>query len=243
MNWHDRYRQQARWTRDLRTYLFGRAGLAHAHRVIEVGCGTGALLMDLDTPAELHALDLDPQRLGEARRHAPSARLVCGDALCLPYPSATFDITFCHFLLLWVSDPLRALGEMKRITRAGGAVLAFAEPDHTARRDEPASLIPLGRWQAESLRRQGADPSLGARLGALFKQAGIPLVETGPLQITPGADPTRADRELEWAVLQADLAGLVAPAQLQEMERLDREAWQTGTRRLHVPTYFAYGVV
>ena len=42
MDWHKRYTQQATWTRDLRSYLFEKAGLANARRVLEVGCGTGA---------------------------------------------------------------------------------------------------------------------------------------------------------------------------------------------------------
>ncbi|PIV25986.1 MAG: SAM-dependent methyltransferase, partial [Anaerolineae bacterium CG03_land_8_20_14_0_80_58_20] len=42
MNGHERYTQQARWTRDLRAYLFDKAGLRDARRVLEVGCGTGA---------------------------------------------------------------------------------------------------------------------------------------------------------------------------------------------------------
>ena len=71
MNWHERFRQQAGWTRDLRTYLFTRADLAHAKHVLEVGCGTGAVLQDLETPALLHGLDFDPARLAEARVHAP----------------------------------------------------------------------------------------------------------------------------------------------------------------------------
>jgi SAM-dependent methyltransferase len=243
MNWHNRFLQQASWTRDLRTYLFAQAGLSRLSRVLEVGCGTGAILQDLETPAAVHALDLDPARLNEARQHAPRAVLLCADALSLPYASHSFEIAFCHFLLLWVSDPLQALREMKRVTKPGGAVLALAEPDHTARLDEPPSLAPLGRWQSESLRRQGADPSLGRRLGELFRQAGLTLLETGPMRIRGDRLLAPSERELEWAVLEADLAGVVPPGELRKMKQLDEEAWLRGDRRLHVPTYFAHGVV
>jgi ubiquinone/menaquinone biosynthesis C-methylase UbiE len=135
MDWHSRFLQQASWTRDLRQYVFEQAGLNQARSVLEVGCGTGAVLSGLVTPAVQHGLDLDCARLLEAHTHAPRAVLTCGNALALPYPPAVFDITFCHFLLLWVRDPLQALDEMKRVTRPGGAVLALAEPDHDSRVD------------------------------------------------------------------------------------------------------------
>lgn len=243
MDWHTRFLQQAGWTRDLRAYLFEHARLANARKIIEVGCGTGVLLQELGTPAAIHGLDLDPVRLAEARVHAPAARLTRGDAQRLPYPDQSFDITFCHYLLLWVRDPLEALREMKRVTRAGGAVLALAEPDYEARVDEPPALAPLGSWQAESLRRQGADPGLGARLANLFARAGIRLIETGP--ITEGGKrlPRPKERELEWAVLEADLAGTVPGEEIHRLKILDEQAWENGTRVLHVPTYFAHGMV
>jgi SAM-dependent methyltransferase len=252
MNWHARFLQQATWTRDLRSYLFECAGLAQARRVLEVGCGTGAILFDLSTRAAVHGLDLEASRLAEAHVHAPAAALTCGDALSLPYPAGIFDITFCHFLLLWVSDPLRALLEMKRVTRSGGSVLALAEPDYSHRRDKPDELAPLGRWQAESLRRQGADPALGARLAELFRQAGIPPIETGTLRGSPGSGTGRGggerpaapgERESEWAVLEADLAGIVPVEEIQRMKMLDEQAWERGERVLYVPTYFAWGQI
>lgn len=241
MDWHSRFLQQASWTSDLRAYLFDRAGLTGAHRVLEAGCGTGAVLTSLTTPAAIHGLDLEPARLVEAHGHVPAAQLVCGDALRLPYPCGDFDITFCHFLLLWVRDPLIALLEMKRVTRPGGSVLALAEPDYDSRLDEPESLAVLGRWQAESLRRQGADTGLGGRLADLFRQAGIQPVETGMLQADGKRLPDAEDRDLEWAVLTADLEGRVTPQELSKMRKLDQQAWERGERVLHVPTYFAWG--
>ena len=239
IDWHTRFLQQAAWTRPLRDYLFTRCGLDGARRILEAGCGTGAILAELDSRSfAVHGIDHDLLRLLDARRHAPQARLLCGDALALPYANHVFDITFCHFLLLWVGDPLQALREMSRVTRPGGHVLALAEPDYLHRIDRPAALASLGNWQTTSLRRQGADPGLGLRLAGLFRQAGIEIIEAGPLRAQP-APP--ADAQLEWAVLEADLAGLVPHARLEEWKSIDRLARVQGERVLQVPTYFAYG--
>jgi SAM-dependent methyltransferase len=250
MDWHSRFLQQAGWTKDLRAYLFEHAGLKKARRVLEVGCGTGAILSGLSTPATVHGLDMEHARLEEARRHVPSVELACGDALSLPYAAGTFDITFCHFLLLWVRQPLLALSEMKRVTRPGGAVLALAEPDYPSRIDKPDALTPLGRWQTESLKHQGADPGVGKRLADLFGEAGIMPIETGPLSMDSYSDnglqgretiQTSTDRALEWAVLEADLAGLIPEDEIRRLKVVDEQAWERGERVLHVPTYFAWG--
>jgi ubiquinone/menaquinone biosynthesis C-methylase UbiE len=241
MDWHRRYLQQARWTRDLRAYLFKKAGLDRASRVLEVGCGTGAVLSELPNHISIHGLDIDPNALNECRVHAPAAVLVRGDGVALPYPDRTFEIVYCHFLLLWVSDPLGALLEMKRVAKMGAHVIAFAEPDYTARVDEPRELVSLGRWQAESLKRQGADPGLGARLDDLFFEAGIRLVETGTMQDS-GIESTPEEWELEWEVIESDLAGFVPAEDFHQMKKLDHKARARGARVLHVPTYFAWGV-
>jgi ubiquinone/menaquinone biosynthesis C-methylase UbiE len=237
MNWHSRYLQQAEWTRNLRTYLFEQAGINNARRVLEVGCGTGAILCDLVTPASLHGLDLDPVALAECRVHASAASLTRSDAHFLPYPDQSFDIVYCHYLLLWVHDPLQVVREMARV---GRSVLALAEPDYSQRVDEPAALKSLGEWQTEALRRQGANPSFGAMLAETFYEAGIKLIETGPIQ---GQAVMRSveDWENEWAVIEADLEEIIPGREIQKMKKLDEEARQQGKRTLQVPTYFAWG--
>jgi ubiquinone/menaquinone biosynthesis C-methylase UbiE len=240
MDWHRRYLQQAKWTRDLRAYLFNQAGLRRASPVLEVGCGTGAILSELPSQTSLYGLDINSAALAQCRLHAPATFLVRGDALQLPYSNESFDIVYCHFLLLWVSDPLQALLEMRRVAKTGAHVLAFAEPDYTARVDEPPELVPLGQWQAEALRRQGADPGLGRRLADLFFGAGIELLETGTIQGAE-SEPSAGDWETEWAVLESDLAGYIPSSDLHKMKSLDQKARLRGERILHVPTYFAWG--
>lgn len=240
MDWHRRYLQQARWTRDLRRYLFEKAGLNSSSQVLEVGCGTGAILSELSDDTPLHGIDIDRAALAQCRIHAPTAALVHGDALRLPYSNETFDIVYCHFLLLWVANPLQALLEMKRVGKTTAHFLALAEPDYPSRLDQPPELAPLGQWQTEALQRQGADPALGAKLADLFFGAGLQIIETGPIQIAQH-DPSQEDWEVEWAVLESDLREWVPVENIHRMKRLDEEARARGERLLHVPTYFAWG--
>jgi SAM-dependent methyltransferase len=242
MNWHTRYTQQANWTRALRSYLFEQTGLRNAARVLEAGCGTGAILSGLPEGPAIHGLDIDRQALVECRLHAPRAWLVQGNALRLPYPERSFDIVYSHFLLLWVKDPLGALLEMKRVTKRGGHVIAFAEPDYLNRLDEPQELVRLGKWQTESLRRQGADPGLGARLAQLFFEAGISIRETGTIQ-NPDMKLSLEEWQIEWQVIESDLHGWISDQDTRRMKDLDQQARQQGRRTLHVPTHFAWGKV
>jgi SAM-dependent methyltransferase len=244
-DWHIRYTQQARWTYNLRQYVYSRAGLNTARRVLEVGCGTGALLAELQTltPACVYGLDIDPDCLFLAIRNSPAAQLAHGDAHTLPYPDATFDLAVCHFLLLWVANPACAIREMARVTRPGGVVAALAEPDYGGRIDYPADLAPLGAWQQEALRQQGADPLMGRKLPGLLHAAGLGDVETGILGGQWSRPPEAEIQNNEWTMLHHDLAELVAPKDLQAFESQDRTAWARGERVLFVPTFFAWGRV
>ena len=253
INWHHRYLQQAAWTSDLRDYLFDKTHLSQAHRVLEVGCGTSAILSTLQTSASLHGIDLDAAALSVGAQYPERAQgviaplqnifLTRGDALSLPYSNQSFDITYCHFFLLWVKNPLQALIEMKRVTKPNGYVFALAEPDYTARTDQPDELAILGKLQNESLQRQGADISLGARLADLFFRAGIKIVETGAIQSRENDALSLEEWQNEWAVIESDLAESVSEKEIARLKKLDEGARLHRTRVLNVPTYFAWGQV
>ena len=242
MNWHTRYVQQASWTRQLRSYIFDKASLKNARHVLEVGCGTGAILSEIGDGPTVYGLDIDHPALVECGLHAPHAVQVQGNVLDLPFRDRSFDIVYSHFLLLLVKHPLLALQEMKSVIRPEGTVIAFAEPNYLERADKPSELVQLGRWQTESLIRQGADPGLGARLAELFFEAGIKILETGTIE-SPKNEPSLEEWEIEWQVIESDLEGWVPELHLQRMKRLDKQARESGERVLHVPTYFAWGSI
>lgn len=241
-DWHLWFTHQATWTQATRHWLYRQAGLAQARRVLEVGCGTGVIANEVAGlgPATI-GLDIDPAMLAAARHYAPGVHLLQGDAHALPFADGTFDVVLCHYLLLWLADPARAVQEMARVVRPGGAILACAEPDYGGRVDYPAELLPLGRLQATSLRRQGTDPEIGRRLGELFCAAG--LHTTVGVMAGQWTLPSPPDAALaaEWTVLRQDLAGLATPEELDRWEAIDRQARQAGRRILFVPTFYAYG--
>ena len=244
--WHQRYVQQTRWTEAVASYLFQSAKISSSHKILEVGCGTGAVFQELIHPlgAAYCGLDIDPTYLAYFAQAHHNTCLTSGDAHHLPFSSGCFDVSLSHFVLLWVSYPAQTLSEMVRVTRSGGIILALAEPDYGGRIDYPQELSRLGQWQIDSLKHQGADPLIGRQLRALFTNSGITSVETGVLGGQWGSDFDQAEFNSEWDVLHADLARQPEKLiQLPRLKELDRLARQQGHRILYVPTFYAWGYV
>lgn len=242
-DWHRRFTQQAAWTAELRWHLFKQAGLVHTKRIIEIGCGTGAILKGIPSagPEVVAGLDIDAERLALVHQSAPKALLTQADGHKVPFVDAAFDGVFCHYLLLWVRDPRSVIAEMVRVTRPGGAVFVLAEPDYGGRIDHPEPLQRLGHAQTVALRRQGADPELGRQLSSLLVEAGLNDVRGGVLGGRWSQPPGPNEQALEWAVLEADLAGVIPSTDLDELRELDHTAWQRRERILYVPTFYAWG--
>lgn len=235
-DWHERYRQQAQWTQALRSHLLKKFILTDKAAILEVGCGTGAVLGEYAITQSTFGLDLDRQALAFCQQANQGMRLTCGDAHALPLADASFNLTFCHYLLLWLKQPLQALREMRRITRPGGWVCAFAEPDYGGRVAHPAALASLADLQCESLIRQGVETSMGRQLNLLFHQCGLKEVECGVLAAEWGADANQLEGELQ--MMNNDLAVIGKAGEFQKYEKQIRG--KAGTIYF-IPTFYAAG--
>ncbi|MBV9366074.1 MAG: class I SAM-dependent methyltransferase [Solirubrobacterales bacterium] len=93
-------------------------------RVLDVGCGTGAIARPLqDIPGcDVHAIDASPQMVEVTRRRGVAAEVA--DVQALPFADEQFDGVIAAWMLYHVQDLDRGLREIKRVLRIGGHLIA-----------------------------------------------------------------------------------------------------------------------
>ena len=91
------------------------------------GIGTGLDLPHLPPQHRYVGLDLTPGMLSRALRRPTGLqfRAIQGDAQCLPFADASFDVAVLHLILAVVPEPERCLAETARVLRPGGSILVF----------------------------------------------------------------------------------------------------------------------
>ena len=249
-DWHGRFSQQAGWTSATRKYLFEHAGISGTASILDVGCGTGYLtreIAEIGVPFPV-GIDINPNFIEHAAANTPGSHFCVTDAHQLPFKSSTFDISFCHFVLMWVENPLQVLVQMARVTKPGCAVIVIAEPDYGGRIDFPSELEIINHWQTLSLQEQGADPYFGRKLKYYFHQAGLNEIEVGVMGAQWSNPPDDKEFESEWAVIQHDINFLMDTnsrvlSDPEEIKQIDKHAFANGERTLYVPTFYALGRV
>lgn len=119
--------QMGRWSRRLAEPFLDFCGCGDGETILDAGCGTGALtaaLLKRTRAARIVAIDFSPAYVEHARRTIPSARATfsVGDISALAAPDASFDRVLTLLVLHFVSDPKKAVAELRRVARPGAVV-------------------------------------------------------------------------------------------------------------------------
>jgi SAM-dependent methyltransferase len=184
---------------------FGEAALAAAaakpgEKVLDVGCGTGSTTAELaravGPDGHVLGVDISEPLIGAARAHKlANATFAVGDAATHPFETASVDLVFSRFGVMFFGDPVAAFKNLRRALRPLGRLvfLCWRTP-----LENPWGLVPM-RAAAPHLppvERPGPeDPgqySFGdrARVERILKQAGFgtPTFRTLDQQVPMGKD-------------------------------------------------------
>ncbi len=144
-------------------------------RILEVGCGTGELTIDLALAlpqAEVTGVDIDPEvlRLAQEKPEAGRAEWLQGSATALPFEPESFDAVAISLVMhhLMPEQQPQALSEAREVLRPGGAlqIIDFGRPGGILPRiGSPALALLDGR--------RNTKPILSGRLPQLIEQAGF----------------------------------------------------------------------
>jgi len=156
--------------------------IAPGERVLDVGCGSGAVLRDLArrvAPAG-QAVGVDPspamlQIAGELARDAGLNELIDlrqGDARALPFGDGEFDAVLAVTALSHVPDGERAVPELLRVARPGGRVAVFDGDADAMIISHPDRAL-TRRIVAARSDHTFANSWLARRLPGLFREAGL----------------------------------------------------------------------
>jgi ubiquinone/menaquinone biosynthesis C-methylase UbiE len=155
-------------------------------RLLEVGCGVGAVLAVLgqEFPGlQLFGVDIEEKQLAFARGHLEragvEATLRQADARALPFADGSFDHVWMMWFLEHVADPTAALREARRVLVPDGRITAI-EVDYSTCRAEPTTpaLAALLRTMVQGMAASGWSDA-GTRLPSWLDDAGFRAVDQG----------------------------------------------------------------
>jgi len=183
-------RYMGRWSRLLAQEYIAFAGVKDGDRVLDVGTGTGSLGSAIESrmpAARIVGVDPSEGFIAYARKNAKSerAQYEVGDAQALKFKDASFDDTMALLVMNFVPDHVKAVGEMRRVTRPQGMVSAcvwdYNEGMQSLRFfwDEAVALDSA----VESKDERHMKLSRRGQLGELWKKAGLVNVQERPVTI------------------------------------------------------------
>jgi SAM-dependent methyltransferase len=176
-----------RYSNPLSRELAREAGVAPGERILDVGCGTGALtavLAEIVGAENVAGVDPSEPFVEACRARVPGADIRLAPAEQLPFEDASFDRALSQLVFSFVSDPAASATEMVRVTRPGGLVAACVW-------DMTGGMTMIHGYWAAARAVDAAAPSEEERFGAgpgqlatLWRDIGLNDVVDGTLTVS-----------------------------------------------------------
>lgn len=148
--------------------------------VLSVGCGPGVILAAVaatDSSIKATGVDISAERVQQAiqrNQGNPRMQFVCGDAQGMEFPSNRFDLVYCRMLMQYLREKEKAVAEMTRVCKPGGAVLLQdLDGQLLWHYPEDAEVQQTAERVVATLSATGFDPFVGRKLFWLAKKAGL----------------------------------------------------------------------
>jgi SAM-dependent methyltransferase len=161
-------------------------GVATNGTALDVGCGPGALtsvLVDRLGGSDVAAVDPSAPFVEAARERLPGVDIRLASAESLPFDDDSFDFALAERVVHFMTDPVRGLREMSRVTHPGGTISACVW-DYGG---DTGALSPF--WKVARVVDPGIDDESGlngvgeGQLGELFEAAGLTRIRSTALTV------------------------------------------------------------
>ena len=165
------------------------AGVTAGERVLDVGCGPGALtsvLVQTLGPARVAAIDPSQPFVDAIRQRHSDVEVKLASADAIPFSDGVFDRALAQLVVHFMPDPVAGVREMGRVTRLGGAIAACVW-DHAGRSGPLTAFWDAAHEMDDFVHDEAGMPGASeGSLASIFREAGLSAVEDSFLAVQVG---------------------------------------------------------
>ena len=121
-------------------------------RILDIGCGTGAMLEELSDFGTVTGADFALEALHYCRERNPDQTLARADARCLPFATGSFDVVTAMDVVEHIDNDKAAMSEILRVLKPGGRVFVTVPAYQSLWSEHDEALHHYRRYTSGSLK-------------------------------------------------------------------------------------------